>query len=361
MSSFLIATAVFALLGSHVARGTSFRVVKSYKLGSQSLTRKSRIAQVPSNASTTASTPTIATTLLSTITPPPQTITRTISGSSISIDKPSTYTVYFTVSDWGGTEYYQVIDGPTYSTLTLVGPTSTTLTVTESGLPWNGQYLPSLYVPQSTDRCHWNQTGPYTIDFRTALIESTLVLKDGEAFTFFGNTDVKTYTGPVSEVITSTYLNYYPDSPGDQFEPGMSCEELCGYCRLFFPSVSVFYWPVTDANTACLTSGNSTPTSTNFHDPRVTARRRSPQDGGSGPVTIVNEAGFTLQVLYDPKAPKYLLTYQTAPHHQPMSVSHSSAHTTNVVLSAASTPQSHSPTLQKNYPPPSSLTNPEPR
>ena len=187
-----------------------------------------------------------------------------------------------------------MIDGPTYSTLTLMGLTSTTMTVTESGLTWNGQYLPSLYIFHSTDRCNGGVSGWETPDYRTALIESTLVLKEGEAFTFFDFDNMITYTGPISEAITSTYRNWIPSDPGNQERPGMSCEELCGYCRLFFPSVSVFYWPVPDASTACLASSNSTPSTASVQNSSVTVHARSPDDNGSGPSTIVNEAGFTL-------------------------------------------------------------------
>ena len=168
------------------------------------------------------------------------------------------------------------------------------MTVTESGLTWNGQYLPSLYIYQSDDRCDTTTPGSHTIDFRSVFLESTLVLKAGETSTFFGPESLTTYAGPTSGVITSTILNFYPDSPGDQSMPGMSCEELCGYCRLFFPTVSVFYWPVESANTACLASGNSTPSTAAPHDPRVTAKRRSPDGNDAGPTTIVNSAGFTL-------------------------------------------------------------------
>ncbi|MCJ1388752.1 Muc22p [Xylographa bjoerkii] len=88
---------------------------------------------------------------------------------------------------------------------------------------------------------------------------------------------VSTETDPIA-IITTTL-------PGNQVTEFIAYETLtqapyaedaycCWYCSLFYSNVQVFYWPATDANTACLNSvASSTAIITNGNN---TARNRDP-------------------------------------------------------------------------------------
>ena len=67
--------------------------------------------------------------------------------------------------------------------------------------------------------------------------------------------DTKSVATTIVSTIT-TLLGPGPDTDPNGAVPGEICGGVCGACNIFFPSVSVYYWPVTSQNTACL-AGNS--------------------------------------------------------------------------------------------------------
>ena len=66
----------------------------------------------------------------------------------------------------------------------------------------------------------------------------------------------ETFTGPTIIYTTiTTRLNF--DVQGPKALPGDVCGGKCGICQLYFPTVYVYYWPVSSPNTACLGTPNS--------------------------------------------------------------------------------------------------------
>ena len=112
-----------------------------------------------------------------------------------------------------------------------------------------------------------------------------------------------TYTGPSTVSYTTVYDLFpmegpdYADGEGG-YPAGQACGGGCGVCRLLFPEVFVYYWPVSDPNTACLTSAGTTtaaPATRSDMAARgvpVQVRGLSGVSGAGG--TLVNPNGFTL-------------------------------------------------------------------
>ena len=114
------------------------------------------------------------------------------------------------------------------------------------------------------------------------------------------------YTGPTT-VSYTTVIDLFPFNDGSEaqdggYAPGVICGGLCGDCKVFFPEVFVYYWPVASPNTACLdsttqasaiTAAPAVPSgSVLARNIPVQARGLSGVSGSDG--TLVNSNGFTL-------------------------------------------------------------------
>ena len=62
-----------------------------------------------------------------------------------------------------------------------------------------------------------------------------------------------TFTGPnnVYATLTTDFWDPFAGGAPMVFIPGQVCGGACGVCQLHFPTVSVYYWPVSSPNTAC--------------------------------------------------------------------------------------------------------------
>lgn len=123
---------------------------------------------------------------------------------------------------------------------------------------------------------------------------------------WLNNVIMTTYTGPTTVSFT-TVSALFPgvlanDACFTSLCPGAICGGSCGHCRVFAPTVYVYYWPVAEPNTACLSTTGQTSTMTaaitslqsavSGRGLAVKARGLSGVSGGGG--TLVNSNGFTL-------------------------------------------------------------------
>ena len=108
--------------------------------------------------------------------------------------------------------------------------------------------------------------------------EASKTLPDGQT-TYFGTTETTTITAHTSSMTNSLR--------------GVCCD----ICEVDFGRVSIYYWPVPNANTSCLASGKAGPATDS--KPRYLHHRsvRAPQNLTSG-VYATASNGFVLLVLY---------------------------------------------------------------
>ena len=169
----------------------------------------------------------------------------------------------------------QGADLPSGKYLILTGPT--TFTTTATILPNEAGYFYDVKAPSSATQCY-----PISAYIETGTARQVTYAMQ-QVYTTASNAPPETIW------VTSTELlgPEYGKSPHGM-EPGQYCGGVCGFCELFYPDVSVFYWPVPSPNTACLTSTASAQSSLNAR-----ALYASPR-GLPGNDSILVSDGFTL-------------------------------------------------------------------
>ena len=130
--------------------------------------------------------------------------------------------------------------------LTLIGPTTFTSTVTVA----SGQapYYYDARPPSSATQCY-----PTSVSIETGTARQVTYATQ-EILTAASDAPAKTIWKTSTELLGPAYNE---DPVG--MEPGQFCGGLCGFCNLYYPTVSVYYWPVPSPNTACLTSSTAAP------------------------------------------------------------------------------------------------------
>ena len=203
------------------------------------------------------------------------------------------------------TEAFEALLQSTTILFTLTGPTTFT-TVYDVNAARNGaDQLRNPPPPTSATQCYRVATSippDHSVTYAeliTVITEGQVVattsfvvyrLKDG-GVSYSPTTSVSTYTAGTTIYATfTTVLGPAYDSSNEQGPIGEHCAGNCGSCDLYFPSVSVYYWPVGSANTACL--GNATAATAQA---RALSRKAGPQPRAlSGAGSILVSDGFTL-------------------------------------------------------------------
>ena len=162
-----------------------------------------------------------------------------------------------------------------FSPVTIFGPT--TAVVVASGRSCDVEYdeLFQAYIDYADPVCssYYETSIPFSvwdslssvIDGKTAVRKSLLtVLVPGQTITTqipdynsslsFYQTVQTTLSGPSSVYATATDLLISVPLNALGGQPGQRCGGICGYCQVLFPTVYVYYWPVEQQDTACLTS-----------------------------------------------------------------------------------------------------------
>ena len=101
-----------------------------------------------------------------------------------------------------------------------------------------------------------------------------------------------TYAKPTTIWSTLTAdLNPVPDTDPNG-DPNLDdyCADMCGNCNIYFPTVNVYYWPVSSPNTACLSGISTAPTPASMAARGFRAHPRQL----SGNVSTAVLDGFTL-------------------------------------------------------------------
>ena len=166
-----------------------------------------------------------------------------------------------------------------FVTETLVGPSQTgeyafvltgpeTVTMTFTGE--NGDYVHAAPPPTTGTQC--SGTGVSTesnryvtfAELQTIINGPTVVtttsygyaVTNGVTGTNYGTYTLETtYTAPTTISTTfTTVLGPQPDMDPAGALPGEICGGICGGCNVYYPTVSVFYFPPATQNTACLTT-----------------------------------------------------------------------------------------------------------
>ncbi|MCJ1403421.1 hypothetical protein MMC11_006644 [Xylographa trunciseda] len=217
------------------------------------------------------------------------------------VDSTIIETVTLTVDE--GNIILDVASDATYFVTTIEGPTTAILTVTAEmdERPIRAGYNssdPHCTIPQTYDYAA-EQSG-HQVNLRTLLT----VLSSNQVITTQLNvgsysTTLQNFTfmGPSSIYSTSTAnfdnILFGPDA----YFPGNVCGGMCGMCNIFFPTVFVYYWPVSSQNTACLVTGNSTSATSLVkryqHQSGIPVKARGLSAVTAGVSTLVNSDGFT--------------------------------------------------------------------
>lgn len=196
------------------------------------------------------------------------------------------------------TEAFEALLESTTILFTLTGPTTFT-TVHDVNAAQNGaDQLRNPPPPTSATQCYRMATSippDHSVTYAeliTVITEGQVVattsfveyrFKDG-GVSYSPTTSVSTYTAGTTIYATfTTVLGPAYDTSNEQGPIGEHCAGNCGSCDLYFPSVSVYYWPVASANTACL--GNAT---------AATAQARALSKGIGLHPRALNGAGSTL-------------------------------------------------------------------
>lgn len=185
-------------------------------------------------------------------------------------------------------------------TLTLTGPTTFTTTETvHSPPPSSSASLPA--------RCY--STGHVEVSDRLVTYVTRVVVQSGQtlaeqaAFPVYDNSSRQIYltasvtkvlTGPttVQETHTTQIIPHIQGQDWLQQHQGPDiCNGKCGYCSIYFPSIDVYYWPVSSTNRACLDQSTPVTSQASLPSSKIGAREVSLAGDASGE-TVKN--GFTL-------------------------------------------------------------------
>ena len=254
---------------------------------------------------------------------PPTLAPRTVPVSNVTVtsarDGPFTVTgVYETYSTSLPSGAYIALklpippDGFNLTSTTLYGPTAFTWTYPDYGA--------EIHAGSNSLDPHCNQTATGVLPDALVTVASALViLTEGQTLSTeilaqqsvgtpgYDNSIVTSfYTGPTTVSYTTVYdLFGFQDMAAcidGGCAAGVICGGDCGSCKVFFPEVFVYYWPVPSPNTACLspatqpspiTAATAIPSGgVSARNIPVQARGLSGVSGSGG--TLVNSNGFTL-------------------------------------------------------------------
>ena len=145
-------------------------------------------------------------------------------------------------------------------------------------------------------------TGPYIGTERyLTYAEQLTVINAGDVFTSYTYENGKYSTiGNTASVATTlvttitTVLQPPPDTDPNGAVPGEICGGFCGACNIYFPSVSVYYWPVATPNTACLSGSTVAPSQASLTARGVEAGLIAHPRALDGNGSILVSDGFTL-------------------------------------------------------------------
>ena len=148
----------------------------------------------------------------------------------------------------------------------LTGPETVVLTFTGE----NGDYVHAAPPPSTATQCfgtgvttemgrHVTFAELQTIIKGPTVVTSTsygYAVSAGVTGTDYGTFTLRTtYTAPTTISTTfTTVLGPLPDEDPAGALPGEICGGVCGGCAVYYPTVSVFYFPPATQNTACLTT-----------------------------------------------------------------------------------------------------------
>ena len=219
-----------------------------------------------------------------------------------------TQTTTLTVDE--GSLMFNAIEGTTYSVVTLFGPTTATIVGTQPGDNFAPPFI--AYDNTADPGCYSTMDPGLDSSFQadhTVIRKSPVTtLTAGQTITtqfidghcYNTNYAKLTFSGPTTVYCTMTDHLVAPQFVGGPLynppkPPGQRCGGQCGSCMLFYPLVTVHYWPVSDANTACLSASHNSSTLLALDTSTasgLTVRRRGISELPAGVSTLVSD-GFT--------------------------------------------------------------------
>ena len=240
----------------------------------------------------------------------PRTVTYSNTTTSLTPSSTSTFNtesetvVAETIYIHSGGEILVIASGTGYYATTVTKPGGFTVSVSEPA----GQLYGELILPGTNSSDPHCQAGATFTPQKHYVTMEMLVaaFSDQTTSTMYVNTvnpegfAVGGYTatviGPTTEYITVT-----PDLNIGFFgpyvvRPGEACGGDCGVCQLYFPEVSVLYWPAASPHTACLSTKMDASISNNATLTEFSVWPRTLVKQKTDASTLVDANGFTLYV-----------------------------------------------------------------
>ena len=244
------------------------------------------------------------------------TVTATGYPESTILTFPVTSTSVLTYTLDNGPLTFMALDWNNFTEVRLNGPTTATLTASAPG-DWlfrqgAGRGLEvSMFKAAYTSGCDEVISQIYTADMSSYVNAHVVKRKSAIATLTAGETSAvmvpeytnyttrtaeQIFTGPTTVFYTTSNSlmgRWFTDGHMGPVPPGYRCSGKCFECKLFFFTVSVYYWPEKSPNTACLSTASSTTKGNSVSIPGMKVEARS-LTGMAVDATTFITSGFIL-------------------------------------------------------------------